>query len=72
MEALRQLVVDESPHDASGYVSVMHADAPDDAQHTATYLEKRMGLAEVPVFDVPSGIVVHAGPGIVGVGFFAP
>jgi DegV family protein with EDD domain len=71
LEALRQLVVDESPRDASGYVSVMHADAPADAQNMASYLEKRMGLADIPIFDVPSGIVVHAGPGIVGVGFFA-
>ncbi len=37
----------------------------------AERLKASMGLTDVPVYQLPPAIVVHGGPGAMGLGFFA-
>jgi DegV family protein with EDD domain len=67
---LKQLVLDQIPRDGSGHLSVMHADALDEAREIAAELKEILGLEDVPIANVPPAIVTHAGPGVLGAGFF--
>jgi fatty acid-binding protein DegV len=40
------------------------------AQELAETVAKILGLAQVPVLPMPPAVVTHAGPGVLGVGFF--
>jgi len=66
---LKELVLEQIPRDGH-HLTVMHADVPDQGQALADDLGAQLGLSNVPIFDVPPAIVTHAGPGILGVGFF--
>jgi DegV family protein with EDD domain len=70
IERLKQLVVEQIAPEGRGYLSIMHAEAADDAQELATYFGQQFNLDEIPTYTVPPAIVSHAGPGVVGVGFF--
>jgi DegV family protein with EDD domain len=67
---LKELVLEQIPRDGSGHLSVMHAGVPDQGQALADDLGGQLGLSHIPILDVPPAIVTHAGPGILGVGFF--
>jgi DegV family protein with EDD domain len=68
---LKQVVLEQCPRGNGGYMSVMHAAVPDQAQALAGELAAALGASAVPILDVPPAIVTHGGPGILGVGFFA-
>ena len=68
---LKELVLEQIPRDGSGHLSVLHADVPDQGQALADDLGAQLGLSSVPIYDIPPAIVTHAGPGLLGVGFFA-
>jgi DegV family protein with EDD domain len=67
---LKELVLEQIPRDGGGHLSVLHADVPDQGQALADDLGTRLGLSDIPIYDVPPAIVTHAGPGVLGVGFF--
>ncbi len=70
---LRQLVLEQCPHDGSGDLAVMHAGVPDQALALADDLRAALGLPAalpIPILDLPPAIVTHAGPGVLAVGFF--
>jgi DegV family protein with EDD domain len=67
---LKQLVLEQIPTDGSGHLSVMHGGVPDQGQALADDLGAQLGLSGVPILDIPPAITTHAGPGILGVGFF--
>lgn len=69
LERLQELVV---THVAAynGYVSVLHAGIPEQGKALADSLKSRLGLADVPIYNMPPAIVTHGGPGILGIGFF--
>jgi DegV family protein with EDD domain len=68
---LKELVREKSAPGEAGYVSVMHAAVPDQAQTLADELCAQQNLRHIPILDVPPAIVVHGGPGILGVAFFS-
>lgn len=68
---LKQAVLEQYPKHGNGYLSVMHAGAPDQAQALADELGAALGVSEVPILDVPPAIVTHGGPGILAAAFFA-
>lgn len=67
---LKELVHTQYPHNRAGYLSIMHASVPDQAQVLANELGAELKLDNVPVLDVPPAIVTHGGPGILAVAFF--
>jgi len=70
LERLQELVI---THVAAqnGHVSVLHAGIPEQGKALAESLKNRLGLVDVPIYNMPPAIVTHAGPGVLGVGFFA-
>jgi DegV family protein with EDD domain len=68
---LKELVREKIAPGANGYLSVMHAAVPDQARALADELCAQLGLSSIPILDVPPAIVVHGGPGILGVAFFS-
>jgi DegV family protein with EDD domain len=68
---LRELVLEECPRSADAHLCVLHADAEGEAQSMATDFAAALGVPEVPIYEMPPAIVVHAGPGVLAAGFFA-
>ncbi len=67
---LKEIVLQDIRRDGFGYLSVMHAAVPQEAQSLADDLSRQLGIREIPILDVPPAIVTHGGPGILGVSFF--
>lgn len=67
---LAEIVREECPRRAEAYLCVMQADAQEEAQALAADLRDLLRLPRVPVYELPPAIVVHAGPGVMAVGFF--
>jgi DegV family protein with EDD domain len=67
---LKEIVVEQIPHDGSGYLTVMHASAPDEGKELAEELGKVINQDYVHVVNMPPAITTHGGPGILAAGFF--
>lgn len=67
---LKEIVKEQFPGSQPGYLAVMHAGVPDEAQSLASDLSQHVGQDDVPIYDVPPAIVTHGGPGILAVSFF--
>lgn len=68
---LIEVVTQECPKGKDSYISLLQADAKTEADELAEIFKTRLDVAEIPVFEMPPAIVVHGGPGILGVAFFA-
>jgi DegV family protein with EDD domain len=68
---LAEIVESQCPRSPESYLSVIQVAAEAEARGLAEDLKARMNLAEVPIYELPPAIVVHGGPGALGVGFFA-
>lgn len=71
LQRLRELILEECPRSEEAHLCVMHADAESEARQLASDLASRLGPADVPIYELPPAIVVHAGPGVLAAGFFA-
>jgi DegV family protein with EDD domain len=67
---LLEIVEDQCPKDPGSQLCVMHADAKEEAEKLAEDLKSRMDLKSIPIYELPPAIVVHGGPGVLGIGFF--
>ncbi len=65
-----ELVHNECPFGPEGHLSLMQGDAEEDAGLLAEEFKHSMGLTEVPIYFLPPAILVHAGPGALGISFF--
>jgi len=68
---LRELVLEGCPPGPHSFVSVMHADAEEEACTLAAEFSASLNVPEVPVYELPPAIVVHGGPGILAASFFS-
>ena len=71
LERLKQLVLEQCPRTFEARISVMHADDLEPAQHLAADLQAAFGIKDIPVYSLGAAITTHAGPGALGIGFFA-
>jgi DegV family protein with EDD domain len=67
---LVEIVESQCPRSAQAHLSVLQVAAEDEAEEMAANLKSRMNMAEIPIYELPPAIVVHGGPGAMGVGFF--
>jgi DegV family protein with EDD domain len=67
---LKEITLEQIQAGKDHYLAVMHAGAPEEAGTLAKDLEAQLGLEVIPIYDLPPAIVVHGGPGILGVSFF--
>lgn len=65
-----EIVEEQCPKSPESHLCVMQADAVEEAQTLAEDLKSRMNLTEIPIYQLPPAIIVHGGPGVMGVGFF--
>lgn len=68
---LKELTLAQAARGAESRLSVLHAGAPQAAQALAGDLGQQLGVADVMIMELTPAIVTHAGPGVLGVGFFA-
>lgn len=68
---LVEIVEGQCPKSAEARLSVIQVAAEAEAQQLAADLRRTMNIADVPIYQLPPAIVVHGGPGTMGVGFFA-
>ncbi len=71
LRRLVEIVETQCPKSAAAHLAVLQVAAREEAEALATNLKHRMQLSEVPIYELPPAIVVHGGPGTMGVGFFA-
>ena len=69
---LVEIVEEQCPKGPEAHLCVMQADAVEEAEVLAADLRFRMNLASIPIYELPPAIVVHGGPGVLGIGFFVP
>jgi DegV family protein with EDD domain len=67
---LVEIVESQCPKSASAHLGVLQVAAEEEAAELASNLKSRMGIVEVPIYQLPPAIVVHGGPRTMGVGFF--
>ena len=67
---LIEIVKEQCLKTNDAYLCVMQADALDEAREFVSRLQAEMGEREIPIYELPPAIVVHAGPGALAVGFF--
>jgi DegV family protein with EDD domain len=48
-----------------GMPSIAHADNLDEASGLAIRLQSRLAIPEIPIYNAPPAIIVHAGPGLI-------
>lgn len=58
------------PPGESAHLCVIQAEAESEAQSLAAELMSRVSVPQIPIYELPPAIVVHAGPRAMGVGFF--
>jgi DegV family protein with EDD domain len=71
LERLKELVIAECPRSPESHLSVMHADAPSEAQRLRDDLCRVLGVCDIPLYSVGPAITTHAGPGTLAISFFA-
>jgi DegV family protein with EDD domain len=67
---LVEIVEQECPRSKDAHLAVIQVAAEDEARALAGQLKAITGLQDVPIYELPPAIVVHGGPGAIGVGFF--
>ena len=65
-----ELVTSECPKDDTAKLNVQHGGAFDEAKALSTELSDKTGIKEIPITNLPPAILVHGGPGVLGVSFF--
>ena len=67
---LLEIVEEQCPKSPEAHLCVMQADAVSEAEELASDLRNRMHISSIPIYELPPAIVVHGGPGVLGIGFF--
>jgi DegV family protein with EDD domain len=67
---LVEIVAEQCPSGEESYLCALEADAKREAEAFVTDLHARVNVPQIPIYELPPAIVVHAGPRTMGVGFF--
>jgi len=70
LERFIELVIKECPKTELAYLNVQHGGAIEDAESLRKILIDKTGINEIPITNLPAAILVHGGPGVLGVSFF--
>jgi DegV family protein with EDD domain len=68
---LVEIVTEQVKASKDPHLCVMHVEALEDAKALAATFASNLNLQEIPIYELPPAIVVHAGPKTLAVGFFA-
>ncbi|HET9910916.1 MAG TPA: DegV family protein [Anaerolineales bacterium] len=67
---LVEVVMESCPGGEDAHLCVIQVEAEKEAQALAEELKSKVSVSEVPIYELPPAIVVHAGPRTMGAGFF--
>src|SRR5512138_3389933 len=67
---LIEVVTGACPGGEEAHLCVLQVAAEDEAQALAAELKSKVPLLDIPIYQLPPAIVVHAGPRALGAGFF--
>ncbi len=67
---LKEIVQSEVPQGRPSHLTILQGGAQQEGQALAQDLSQRLNLPALPVYNMPPAIVTHAGPGVLGVGYF--
>jgi DegV family protein with EDD domain len=67
---LVEIVQEQNAIHAVSHLCVMQGDALETAKLLVADLSARLSIPEIPIYELPPAIIVHAGPGVMAVGFF--
>lgn len=65
-----EVVRSECPSGNGSHLCLMQGDAEKDAEALSIEFKQSLGISEIPVYFLPPAILVHAGPGALGISFF--
>jgi len=67
---LVEVVTESCPGGDEAHLCVLQVEAEKEAQALVEELKSKVPVANIPIYELPPAIVVHAGPKAMGVGFF--
>ncbi len=67
---LAEIVEEQCPKSPEAHLCVIQVAAEAEAEQLAADLKLKMNVPEIPIYQLPPAIVVHGGPGVMGIGFF--
>jgi DegV family protein with EDD domain len=67
---LVEVVVEQCPGGEISHLCALQVEAEQEAEALVTELKSRVNVPNIPIYELPPAIVVHAGPQAMGVGFF--
>jgi DegV family protein with EDD domain len=70
LKRLQEIVVGECPPGNESHLSIAHIDALDEVDQLANYFRETLQINDIPIYEIPSAIIVHAGPKVIAVSFF--
>jgi len=70
LERFIELVIKECPKTELAFLNVQHGGAIEEAESLRKILIDKTGINEIPITNLPAAILVHGGPGVLGVSFF--
>lgn len=70
MAKFLDLILAECPKSPTACVTIQHGGVPEQAETLAADLKARLGVKDIPIYYLPPAVMVHGGPGVLGVSFF--
>lgn len=67
---LVEVAVEQCPGGDETHLCVLQVEAESEAQALVEELKSKINVPNIPIYELPPAIVVHAGPRAMGVGFF--
>jgi DegV family protein with EDD domain len=67
---LVEVVTESFRNEGDAYLCVLQVAAQKEAESLVEELKTRIAVSQIPIYQLPPAIVVHAGPKAMGVGFF--
>jgi DegV family protein with EDD domain len=67
---LVEVVAEQCKGGADAHLCVLQVEAEKEAESLVAELHTKVSVPNIPIYELPPAIVVHAGPRAMGVGFF--
>ena len=69
---LVEVVTEQCKGGEEAHLCVIQVEAEKEAESLVQELKSKVPVSDIPIYELPPAIVVHAGPKAMGVGFFTP
>jgi fatty acid-binding protein DegV len=69
---LKEIVLADCPRAPEAHLCLMHGDAEEEAKTLAAEFSEALDipLESIPIYEMTPAILVHSGPGVLGVSYF--